>query len=49
MPGDIRALKTSERTHAHIVKLRQQKRIDEMAPIDCELRIIDGFLRNLQP
>src|SRR5262249_1754242 len=49
MSGDIRAFEPCERTHADIVKLRQQERIDEMAAIDRELRIIDGFLCDLQP
>ena len=48
MPGDIRPFEPCEGTHADVVKLRQQKRVDEMAAIDRELRIIDGFLSDLQ-
>src|SRR6516165_12283336 len=48
MSGDIRTLEPCERTHADVVKLRQQKSVDEMAAIDCELGIIDGFLCDLQ-
>src|SRR5437868_8426348 len=49
MPRDIRPFETSKRTHPDIVKLREQKRINEMPAIDCELRIIDGLLRDLEP
>ena len=49
MSGDIRPFEPCERTHADVVKLRQQKCVDEMAAIDRELRIIDSFLRDLQP
>src|SRR5262249_753125 len=41
MPGHIRAFESCEGTHAYVVELCQQKRIDEMATIDCELRVID--------
>jgi hypothetical protein len=49
MSGDIRAFEPCERTHADVVELRQQKCIDEMTAIDCELRIIDRLFCNLQP
>ena len=48
MPGDVAPFKTGERPHPDVVKLREQKRIDEMAPTDCELRVIDSFLCNLE-
>src|SRR5437763_12842730 len=48
MLRDIRPLEARERAHANIVELREQKRVDEMAAIDLELWIIDGFLGDLQ-
>src|SRR5439155_18716553 len=48
MPRDIRSFETSKRTHSDIIELREQKRIDEMPAIDCEFRIIDGLLRDLE-
>ena len=48
MAGDIGAFESRKRTHPDVVKLRQQKCIDEMASIDAELRVIDGLLRDLQ-
>src|ERR1043166_108690 len=48
MPRDIGALETGKRTHSDIVKLREQERINEMPAIDCEFRIIDGLLRDLE-
>src|SRR5580704_13427794 len=43
VPGDIGPFETGKRTHADIVKLREQKSIDEVAAADCELWIIDCF------
>ena len=40
--------KPERRAHADIVKLREQKRVDEVPAIDAELRIIDRLLRDLQ-
>ena len=48
MPRNIDTFETGEGPHADIVKLRQEERIDEMAAIDRELRVIDCFLRNLE-
>src|ERR1700747_1386448 len=48
MSGDNRPFEPCERAHPDVVKLRQQKRIDEMPAIDGELRVINGFLRDLQ-
>src|SRR5436309_10127151 len=48
MPCDIRPFETGKRTHSDIVKLREQKRINEMPAIDCEFRIIDSLLRDLE-
>ena len=48
MPGDIGSFETGKRTHADVVKLREQKRIDEMAATDCELGIIDCLFRDLE-
>src|SRR5438132_2032012 len=41
---DVSPLEPRQRAHSDIVKLREQKRVHEMAAIDCELRIIDCFL-----
>src|ERR1044071_2318136 len=49
MPRDICPFETGKGTHADVVELREQKRIDEVSAIDCELWIIDGLLRDLQP
>src|SRR5690349_7974493 len=48
MLRDIHPLEARERAHANIVKLREQKSVDEMATIDLELWIIDSFLGDLQ-
>ena len=48
MPRHIEALEAHKGTHSNIVKLREQKRIDKMAAIDCELRVIDRLLGDLQ-
>ena len=48
MPRDISPFETRKRTHRDIVKLREQKRIDEVSAIDCELRIIDCLLCDLE-
>src|ERR1051325_919660 len=48
MPGDIGPFETGKRTHPDVIELRQQKRIDEMLAIDCELRIVDGLLCDLE-
>ena len=49
MPRDINAFEAGKRAHADVVKLRQKKGVDEMAAIDRELGVIDGFLRDLEP
>src|SRR5215470_13721144 len=49
MSGNIRSFETCKGPHADVVKLRQQKGIDEMAAIDSELRIIDSLFGDLQP
>src|ERR1700724_1861056 len=49
MPRHIDTLEARQRAHADVVKLRKQKCIDEMPAIDAELRVIDRFLRNLEP
>ena len=48
MLRDIGSLETGKRAHADIVKLREQKCVDEMPAFDAELRIIDCLLRDLQ-
>src|SRR5438034_5379451 len=48
MPRDICSFEAGKRTHSDIIELREQKRIDEMPAIDCELWIIDGLLRDLE-
>src|SRR5205814_7550326 len=48
VPSDIDPLKTGERTHSNVIKLRQQERVNEVAAIYRELRIIDRFLGYLQ-
>src|SRR6266536_249212 len=42
------ALDTSESAHADVIELREKEGIDEVAAIDLELWIIDGFLGDLQ-
>src|SRR5438132_5277423 len=49
MPRDVGTFETGERAHSDVVKLGKQEYIDEVAAIDCELWIIDSFLRNLEP
>ena len=49
MLRDIEALEATEGAHPDVVKLREQEGVDEVAPIDGELRIIDRLLRDLQP
>ena len=49
MLRDIASLETGKRTHPNVVKLREQKGVDKMPALDRELRIIDRFLRNLEP
>src|SRR5438132_12549123 len=49
MSRDVGPLKTSQRAHSDVIKLREQESIHEMAAIDCELGIIDRLLGNLQP
>ena len=44
-----RPLETGQRTHSDVVKLREQKSVDEMPAIDRELRIIDRLFRDLKP
>ena len=46
---DIDPLEAGQRAHPDIVKLREQKCVDEMPAIDGELRIIDRLLRDLEP
>ena len=48
MSCDIGSLKTSERAHSDIVKLREQKCVHEVASVDRELWVIDRFLRDLE-
>ena len=48
MPRHFYPLEAGKRTHPDIVKLREQERIDKVAAIDCELRVIDSLLRDLQ-
>ena len=48
MLRDIDALEAGEAAHADIVKLREQKCVDEMPAIDRELRIIDRLFRDLE-
>ena len=48
MPRDVDAFEAGKRAHTDIVKLREQKCVDEMASFDAELRVIDRLLRDLQ-
>ena len=41
--------KPVKRAHPDVVKLREQKSVDEMPAIDRELRVIDRLLRDLEP
>src|SRR5207253_5465834 len=45
---DVNALETAKGAHADVIELGEKKSIDEVASIDLELWIIDGFLRDLQ-
>src|SRR3954469_18468676 len=45
---DINPLEARERSQPDVVKLRQQKRVDEMPAIECELWIINCLFRNLK-
>ena len=49
MLRDIDPLEAGQAAHPDIVKLREQKGVDEMPAIDRELRIIDRLLRDLEP
>src|SRR5262245_13003523 len=49
MPRDISAFEAGKGTHPDVVKLGQQECVDKVAPLDREFRIIDGFLRDLEP
>ena len=49
MPGDVGPFETGKGTHADIIKLRQQKSVDEVAASDRELGVINCFLRDLEP
>src|SRR4051794_40715141 len=49
MLRDIDSLEAGEAAHADIVKLREQEGVNEVPAIDGELRIIDCFLRDLEP
>ena len=44
----IDPLEAGQTAHADVVKLREQKRIDEVPAIDGELRVIDGLFRDLK-
>ena len=44
----IDPLEAGQRAHPDVVKLREQKGVDEMPAIDGELRIIDRLLRDLE-
>ena len=45
---DVDALEAGKCAHADIVKLREQKCVDEVPAFDAELRVIDRLLRDLQ-
>ena len=47
MPCNIGALESGQGSHADVVELCEQKRIDEMASLDRKFWVIDGFLSNL--
>ncbi len=49
MLRDIDPLEAGEAPHPDIVKLREQKSVDEMPSIHGELRVIDRFLGDLEP
>src|SRR4029077_4161875 len=46
--GHIGPFETGKGTHADVIKLCEQKSIDEMTATDCELWIIDCFFRDLE-
>ena len=47
MLRDVDALEPGQGAHADIVKLREQKSVDEMPAINGEFRIIDRLLGDL--
>ena len=49
MLGDVDPLEARQAAHADVVKLREQKRVDEMPAIDGEFRVVDRLLRDLEP
>src|ERR1051326_86526 len=49
MLGNISTFEAGETPHPDVIKVREQKRVDEMSPIDTEFWVIDCFFRNLQP
>ncbi len=46
---DIAPFKAGKAAHPDIVKLREQKSVDEMPSLNRELRVIDRLLRDLEP
>src|SRR2546430_2034493 len=48
MPRDVRSFEAREGTHPDVIELREQKCIDKVATTDCELRVINSFLCNLE-
>src|SRR5204863_2018760 len=48
MLGDIDPIEAGETAHADVVKMREQKCVDEVPAIDGELRVIDCLLRDLE-
>ena len=49
MSGDTDPFESRQGTHPDIVELREQKGIDKVPALDGELRIINSFLRDLEP
>src|SRR5690242_16665838 len=48
MPGNIATLETGQRSQPDVVKLREQKGVDEMAAVDREFWIINRLLGDLK-
>src|SRR5688572_9021686 len=48
MLGDIDPVKTRQTAHSDVVKLREEKGVNEVPAIDGKLRVIDCLLRDLK-
>ena len=49
MLGHVHPFEARQAAHADIVELGEEKGVDEMPAVDRELRVVDRFLRDLEP